>query len=315
MRNNVLFSTSQRLIVSSPIFKFQVSNTYFVSCSSENGGAIHSEINVEHIIEHCHFYKCKAISQTPDVGRGSAFLINNGTTVAKHCCSEGCESSFGGDMMSYCVEDTKYQYIQSFNSKNPRHGMWAQCSSQSAIKYINITNSVNSNGYDQASSINIHIIEKPLAIMFFNLVENEGKASIFEFEYSISKTVDFSYVNCIKNNETDSFIGLVLCNHSEFNGFNCLFIYNQNTKILFQSQSIDNKFHFFNTTFSIENKEEVNIVYDDDCQFQQSFDTSINTLFYCENAIKITLQQNQYGKIFSMHYLNMFLITLCCYHK
>ena len=120
--HNIFKTTSER--VSSSLSPFVVLNTYFVSCISTFGGAIYSEDDIEHIILYCHFYKCEAISDNSEEGRGGAFCLNAGVGNIKFCCAERCVASFGGDMMCWNANNTKIEYIQSFNSNNTYHGMW-----------------------------------------------------------------------------------------------------------------------------------------------------------------------------------------------
>ena len=290
-------TTSQHINVSSSSSFFVISNTYFVLCNSRNGGAIFSSLNIKHSIKYCHFYKCSAVSNDPQEGRGGAFLIDSGIANAKHCCSEGCVSKLGGCFHCWHVDTTIFEYIQTFNSINDEHGIWVHCDSKSIIKYINATNTHINKGNQYGSGLNTAISQKPIALKFFNFVSNYGNPAIFEFEGIKSLTIDYYCANVIDNKEQQSYIFFRLCDSSTIKLFSCFFINNEGSTIYKEYQtnenSEENAIYFENCSFSI-SKINQNNVFCALCAYNQialNMIINSNTLLFCENQILSTCMQ------------------------
>ena len=171
--------------------------------------------------------------------------------------------------MCWNANNTKIEYIQSFNSINDFHGMWFVTDSKSYIKHVNSTNIHVNQGSFYGSGINIAIRSEDIPLQYFNFVSNEGKPSIIGFEQADSLKIDFYYANIINNEEEECLIYSKDCNKSTINIYSSNFIIKGNTIYNEYTTAGNNKFNFKNCSFNKQINQE-NIVFYEDCSFDEA---------------------------------------------
>ena len=182
---------------------FYASFCIFVGCQALDGGALYSNLDIDHHITFCIFSSCNATN------RGGALLIQKGNIYLNNICSTNCNAEGAADMQcwdetlsspdEYCIKTVLCENIQAVGCHAKNHPTYFS-SSILKLKYINTSlHSIDNEANTSYCNGICFCYKHDFCLKYFNCINCNGGKGIIHFECCLSGEYSIYSINEINN--------------------------------------------------------------------------------------------------------------------